>query len=176
MEMESVGDVKTTVTGDAETESVGSDITDDVETDSIGSDTEAESVSGEMDTESVEDAAETKSLACDFNPEHSSINNLLANNGWHVLFGYPAISANLGSPLDLNLLSFPVSAAANEVTALQAARANLAAKEAAFFEAAAAKAALLSNSGLKTAPTVSSPLSLNLVTYPNGAIIFASLL
>ena len=78
--------------------------------------------------------------------------------------------------LDLNLLSSPVSAAANEVTALQTARANLAAKEAAFVEAAAAKAALLSNSGLKTASTVSSPLGLNLVTYPNGAIVSASLL
>ena len=44
MEMESVGDVKTTVTGDTETKSVGSDITDD---------TEAESVSGELDTESI---------------------------------------------------------------------------------------------------------------------------
>jgi len=99
--------------------------------------------------------------------------NLLANNGLYVPFGYPATSANLGSPLDLNLLSSPVSAAANEVAALQAARANLAAKEAAFLEAAAAKAALLSNSGLKTpaAPTVSSPLGLNLVTYPNGAIV-----
>merc|ERR1712112_653973 len=38
---------------------------------------------------------------------------------------------------------------------------------------AAAKAALLSNSGLKTptAPTVGSPLGFNLVTYPNGAIV-----
>ena len=144
-----MSDVKTTVTGDAETESVGSDVTDDAEADSIGSDTEAESVGGEMDTESVEDTAETKSLACDFNPEHSSINNLLAKNGLHVPFGYPATSANLGSPLDLNLLSSPVSAAANEVAALQGARANLAAKEAAFLEAAAVKVALLSNSGLK---------------------------
>ena len=42
------------------------------------------------------------------------------------------------------------------LTALQTTRANLAAKEAAFLEAATAKAALLSNSSLKTAPTVSS--------------------
>ena len=76
MEMESVSDVKTTVTGDAETESVGSDVTDDAEADSIDSDTEAESVGGEMDTESIEVAAETKSLADDFNPEHTSNNNL----------------------------------------------------------------------------------------------------
>ena len=59
--------------------------------------------------------------------------------------------------LVLNLLSSPVNTAANEVTALQTTRANLAAKEAAFLEAATAKAALLSNSSLKTAPTVSSP-------------------
>ena len=74
----------------------------------------------------------------------------------------------------LNLLSSPVNAAANEVTTLQTTRANLAAKEAAFVEAAAAKAALLSNSGLKTASTVSSPLGLNLVTYPNDTIVSAS--
>ena len=57
----------------------------------------------------------------------------------------------------LNLLSSPVNAATNEVTTLQTTRANLAAKKAAFLEAATAKAALLSNSSLKTAPTVSSP-------------------
>ena len=50
-------------------------------------------------------------------------------------------------------MSSPVNTAANEVTALQTTRANLAAKEAAFLEAATAKAALLSNSSLKTAPS-----------------------
>ena len=160
--MEPVSDVKATVTGDAETESVDYDVTGDAETDSISSKTETESVSGEIDTESVEDMTETKSL-------------------YHI---------NLDRE---SLLSTPVSDAANEVTALQAARANLAtteaalqaarvklaAKEAANLKAsAAAKAALLSNNGLYTpagysiAPkTVSSPLGLNLVTYPNGAIV-----
>merc|ERR1712227_784620 len=97
--------------------------------------------------------------------------DLLAKNGLYVPFGYPATTASLGSQSDLNLLSSPYSAAAaNEVAALQAARANLAAKEAANLKAsAAAKAALLSNNGLYTpagysiAPrTVSSPLGLNL--------------
>jgi len=120
--------------------------------------------------------------------------NLLAKNGLYVPLGYPATSASLGSPFDLSLLSSPYgAAAANEVAALQAARANLAtteaalqaarvnlaAKEAGNLEASAAsKAALLSNSGVhtpagySTAPTtVGSPLGLNLVTYPNGAIV-----
>jgi len=120
--------------------------------------------------------------------------NLLAKNGLYVPLGYPASSASLGSPFDLSLLSPPYgAAAANEVAALQAARANLAtteaalqaarvnlaAKEAGNLEASAAsKAALLSNSGVhtpagySTAPTtVGSPLGLSLVTYPNGAIV-----
>jgi len=120
--------------------------------------------------------------------------DLLAKNGLYVPFGYPATTASLGSQSDLNLLSSPYSAAAaNKVAALQAARAhlatteaalqaarvNLAAKEAANLKAsAAAKAALLSNNVLYTpagnsiAPTtVGSPLGLNLVTYPNGAIV-----
>ena len=54
-------------------------------------------------------------------------------------------------------MSSPVNTAANEVTALQTTRANLAVKEAAFLEAVTAKAALLSNSSLKNAPIVSSP-------------------
>ena len=58
-------------------------------------------------------------------------------------------------------MSSPVNTAANEVTALQTTRANLAAKEAAFLGAATAKAHLLSNSSLKTTPTVSSELGLN---------------
>jgi len=91
----------------------------------------------------------------------------------------------------LKLLFSSGDAAANEVAALQAARTklvttkadlqavndNLATKEAVILKAAA-KAALLSNSGLNTpagystAPTtMGSPLSLNLVTYPNGAIV-----
>merc|ERR1712240_661599 len=120
--------------------------------------------------------------------------NLLAKNGLYVPLGYPPTSASLGSPFDLSLLSSPYgAAAANEVAALQAARANLAtteaalqaarvnlaAKEAGNLEASAAsKAALLSNSGVhtpagySTAPTtVGSPLGLSLVTYPNGAIV-----
>merc|ERR1712240_983671 len=106
--------------------------------------------------------------------------NLLAKNGLYVPLGYPATSASLGSPFDLSLLSSPYgAAAANEVATLQAARVNLATKEAANSEASAAsKAALLSNSGVhtpagySTAPTtVGSPLGLNLVTYPNGAIV-----
>ena len=135
-----MSDVKATVTGDAETESVDYDVTEDAETDSISSETETESVSGEIDTESVEDTTENKSL-------------------YHI-------------NLDLqSLLSTPVSDAANEVTTLKTVRANLAAKEAAFGEAATAKAALLYNTGLKTSPTVSSKLSLNQVTYPNGTIV-----
>merc|ERR1712126_448174 len=91
----------------------------------------------------------------------------------------------------LKVLFSSGDAAANEVAALQAARTklvttkadlqavndNLATKEAVILKAAA-KAALLSNSGLNTpagystAPTtMGSPLSLNLVTYPNGAIV-----
>merc|ERR1712240_52722 len=106
--------------------------------------------------------------------------NLLAKNGLYVPLGYPATSASLGSPFDLSLLSSPYgAAAANEVAALQAARVNLATKEAGNLEASAAsKAALLSNSGVhtpagySTAPTtVGSPLGLSLVTYPNGAIV-----
>jgi len=119
--------------------------------------------------------------------------DLLAKNGLYVPFGYPATTASLGSQSDLNLLSSPYSAAAaNEVAALQAARAhlatteaalqaarvNLAAKEAANMKASAAvKATLLSSNGLYTPgystdpTTVGSPLGLNLVTYPNGAIV-----
>merc|ERR1712240_203956 len=78
--------------------------------------------------------------------------DLLAKNGLYVPFGYPATKESLGSQSDLNLLSSPYSAAAaNEVAALQAARVNLAAKEAANLKAsAAAKAALLSNNDLYT--------------------------
>merc|ERR1712126_168186 len=119
--------------------------------------------------------------------------DLLAKNGLYVPFGYPATTASLGSQSDLNLLSSPYSAAAaNEVAALQAARAhlatteaalqaarvNLATKEAANMKASAAvKATLLSSNGLYTPgystdpTTVGSPLGLNLVTYPNGAIV-----
>jgi len=138
--------------------------------------------------------------------------DLLAKNGLNVPFGYPATKALLGFPLDLSyavdvlilvieiiddiakrLSSSFGARAANEVGALQAARANIvstkttlqavhdnvSAKEAANLKASvAAKAALLSNSGVhtpagySTAPTtVGSPLGLNLVTYPNGAIV-----
>jgi len=138
--------------------------------------------------------------------------DLLAKNGLNVPFGYPATKALLSFPLDLgyavDVLIFVIeiiddiakrlsssfgARAANEVAALQAARANIvatkttlqavhdnvSAKEAANLKASvAAKAALLSNSGVhtpagySTAPTtVGSPLGLSLVTYPNGAIV-----
>jgi len=94
---------------------------------------------------------------------------------------YGALTSNGVSALQTVLASLANNEAANSeapasaTAALQAVIDNLAAKEAASLEAsAAAKAALLSNSGLKTpvAPTsVSSPLGLNLVTYPNGAIV-----
>ena len=60
-----MSDVKATVTGETETESVDCDVAEDAETDSSNSDTEPESVSGEIDTESVEDTTETKSLYLD---------------------------------------------------------------------------------------------------------------
>ena len=96
MEMESVSDVKATVTGDAETESVDYDVTGDAETDSISSETETESVSSEIDTESLEDMTENKSL-CHINLDLESPLSTPVNDAANEVTTLKTVRANLAA-------------------------------------------------------------------------------
>ena len=84
MEMESVSDVKPTVTGETETESVDCDVTEDMETDSVSGDMDTISTSPDMLSPPVSATAKAALLS---NSGPKLIDYHLLSN-WIVYTGY----------------------------------------------------------------------------------------